>query len=305
MPLIRWLLNVEPLWNTPEEFTQTLNYLPSSTHSHVLKYFRPSDRKLALGSQILQHLLVSKFRNIPFRDVTIVRNFGGVQGGRPVFVGTDSGVEGLEYNVSHHGGVVAITSRLDPPREDGGGGKDVGGGIGVDVADYEQRPRYIEGNLAAVFEWADGFEQGGVFTRWEMEGATGGLRGMAGDEEGQMEEVVKGVHLNWAVKEAYVKAVGTGLVTDLTAVEFGLEGVKETLDSGERSRGVQLWLGKGAERREGSEWYFEVERVQREGLEGRYCVAIATKAEGLSEEDRQGRWEWLDYEEGIEPVLKA
>ncbi|KAK6543947.1 hypothetical protein TWF694_000665 [Orbilia ellipsospora] len=305
MPLIRWLLNVGPLWNTPDEFTQALNYLPPPTHQNILNYVRPADRKLALASQLLQHLIVSKHRNIPFSHVTIVKNFGGIRGGRPVFVGDRAaGIQGLEYNVSHHGTVVAITSRLEAPVESGGK-EDKGGGIGVDVLQYEKRPGYVDGNLGAVMEWVDGFEVGEVFTKGEMNGARGAVvRGNGG--EGKMREVVKAVHLNWTLKEAYVKAVGTGLVTDLTAVDFEVDGVCEVVDRGERSRGVKVWLGKGAGRRRGDEWYFEVERVQvGEGVEGSYCVAMATQAEGLGEEDKNGVWQWLNYEADMVPFIRS
>ncbi|KAF3911596.1 hypothetical protein AA313_de0200304 [Arthrobotrys entomopaga] len=342
MPLIRWLLNVDPLWNTPDEvnpppqilihfniikfkvtsltikkFTKALNYLPPSTHQNIQNYHRPSDRKLALASQLLQHLIVSKYRNIPFRHVTIVRNFGGIRGGRPVFLGDPAvGIHGLEYNVSHHGTVVAITSRLEPPVEsssgnNSGGKEDGGGGIGVDVLQYEKRPGYIDGNLGAVMEWVDGFEAGEVFTKGEMNGARGAAAAARGEgEEGKMREVVKAVHLNWALKEAYVKAVGTGLVTDLTAVDFEVDGVCEVVDRGERSREVKVWLGKGAGRRRGDEWYIEVERVRTsEGVEeeeeGSYCVAMATKADGLKAEDKNGDWQWLDYEADVVPFIES
>ncbi|KAK6519609.1 hypothetical protein TWF281_003431 [Arthrobotrys megalospora] len=301
MPLIRWLLNVEPLWNTPDEFNETLNYLPASTHEHVLKFLRPIDRKLALGSQILQHLIVCKYRNIPFRDVRIVRNFGGIKGGRPVFIGGDNGGEGLEYNVSHHGSVVGIVSRLLPPKEDGK--EDEGGGIGVDILEYEKRPHYVEGTLQGVKEWADGFGEAKVFTGREM-GVVHAAAWKGVNVEEKVEGVVKAVHLNWVVKEAYVKAVGTGLVTDLTAVEFGLVGVGDGIESGERVRDIEVWIG-GRERRRATEWYFEVERVVGEGLAEGYCVAVVTRAEGLEDEDRMGVWEWLQYEGDILPILQT
>ncbi|KAK6358454.1 hypothetical protein TWF730_007787 [Orbilia blumenaviensis] len=303
MPLIRWLLNVAPLWNTPEEFNEALNHLPATTHEHILKFHRSNDRKLALGSQILQHLIVCKHRNIPFRDVRIVRNFGGIPGGRPVFTGDNNRVEGLEYNVSHHGSVVGIISRLLPPKE--GGKEDEGGGVGVDILEYEKRPHYVDGTLEAVREWAEGFKEGKVFTGREMgviDASTAAWEGM--DEEDKMRGVVKAVHLNWVVKEAYVKAVGTGLVTDLTAVEFGLVGVGEGIDCGERMSDFEVWVG-GRQRRMATEWYFEVEKVVKDGLEGPYCVGIVTRAEGLEEGDKSGVWEWLEYEGGILPLIRS
>ncbi|KAK6348385.1 hypothetical protein TWF718_006182 [Orbilia javanica] len=306
MPLIRWLLNVEPLWNTPEEFNEALNHLPTPTHENILKYRRPNDRKLALGSQILQHLIVCRYRHVPFRDVRIVRNFGGVTGGRPVFVGNkEDGVEGLEYNVSHHGSVVGIVSRLLPPKD--GGDEDVdadeGGGVGVDVLEYEQRPHYVDASLEGVKEWAGGFGDADVFTSREM--GVINAAALSGMSEGEkMEGVVKAVHLNWVLKEAYVKAVGTGLVTDLTAVEFGLVGVVGLVDDGVRVGDVEVWVG-GREKRRAREWYFEVERVGRSGLEGGYCLAVVTRVEGLEEGDRKGSWEWLEYVEDILPVIQG
>ncbi|KAK6517848.1 hypothetical protein TWF506_005024 [Arthrobotrys conoides] len=302
MPLIRWLLNVEPLWNTPEEFNQALNYLPLPTHEHILKYHRLNDQKLALGSQILQHLIVSRYRHIPFRDVRIVKHFGGITGGRPVFIGNSNGVEGLEYNVSHHGSVVGIISRLLPPK-DGGGGVDEGGGVGFDILEYEKRPHYVDGTLEGVKEWAGGFEEAKVFTGREMGVIyAAGAASSGRSEEEKVEGVVKAVHLNWVVKEAYVKAVGTGLVTDLTAVEFGLVGVGERVEAGQRVGDVEVWIG-GREKRRAGEWYFEVDRVVRDGLEGGYCLAVVTRVEGLEVGDRRGAWEWLEYTADILPFI--
>ncbi|KAF3938292.1 hypothetical protein ABW19_dt0207671 [Dactylella cylindrospora] len=315
MPLIRWLLNVEPLWNTPEEFTATLNRLPPSIHPHILKFFHLSDRKLSLASQLLQHLLISKHRSIPFPSVSITRNHAGITGGRPVYPGDPTlGTQGLEYNVSHHGCVIAIVSRLDAPKdlEDG----NVGGGIGVDILEYEVRPKYVEGNMEAVMGWAEGFEEGEVFTAREMRGVRkavaeveigGGYKAGQEIEEEKMKAVVRGLHVNWTLKEAYVKAVGTGLVTDLTAVEFDVAGIAGRLEKGRTSE-VVVWLGKGLERRKGEEWYFEVEKVRVpgvEGVEGGYCVAIATKAEGLEEEEKKGEWVWLDWERDVMPFIEA
>ncbi|KAK6341169.1 hypothetical protein TWF696_008255 [Orbilia brochopaga] len=279
MPLIRWLLNVQPLWNNPADYNAALQYLPASTHARIQSYHRQSDRKLALGSQLLQHLLVTRHRNTPFADVSITRHHCGLSGARPVFDGID-GSDGLEYSVSHHGTVVALVSRLQPPRQTA---KEEGS-VGVDVLEYAELPSYVCPTLPGVVEWAEGFVDSGVFTHAEMMGVRDVARRDA------WREVVKEVHLRWTVKEAFVKALGTGLATDLQAIEVRLEGVREQVEEGRRVP-VEVWLGKEGEKRRADEWYFEIGLV----AEGSNCVGVATRVEGLLEEEKSAEWQWLDY----------
>ncbi|KAJ6263300.1 1-acyl-sn-glycerol-3-phosphate acyltransferase [Drechslerella dactyloides] len=271
MPLIRWLLDVQPLWNSPDEFNAALHHLPATTHAHIQNYHRPSDRKLALASQLLQHLLVSRHLHIPFPAVSITRHHCSLPGARPVY-GDET--NGIEYSVSHHGSVVALVSRLLPPKQTA----EEEGSVGVDVLSYTEPPSYVHPNLSSALEWAEGFTEGGVFTSGEMEG----IRAAAATDG--WEAVVKEVHLRWAVKEAYVKALGTGLATDLTGVEARVEGVRALLEEEGRRAKVEVWLGREGQRRCAEGWYVEVERVG--GAGGRYCVALATRVEGLEEGEK-------------------
>ncbi|KAF3924881.1 hypothetical protein ABW21_db0205814 [Orbilia brochopaga] len=288
MPLIRWLLDVQPLWDSPDEFNAALQHLPDATHAHITSYHRPSDRKLALASQLLQHLLVARNRHIPFPSVVITRHHCGLTGARPVYAGTNDGSDGLEYSVSHHGSLVALVSRLQKPQATA----EEHGHVGVDVLEYADLPGYVSPTLASVVEWAEGFATSNVFTAGEMVG----IRQTAAT--GDWGNVVKEVHLRWTVKEAYVKALGTGLAADLTAVETRMEGVRDRLEQDGRVR-VEVWLGKSGERRRAEEWYVEVERLGG----GRYCVGVATREEGLQQEERSGEWQWLDYNVDMLPYI--
>ncbi|EWC46960.1 hypothetical protein DRE_03722 [Drechslerella stenobrocha 248] len=316
--LTKWLLDVAPLWNTPEEFTATLHRLPPSTHAHVQSFHRLSDRKLALGSQLLQHLLVAHTRHIPFAAVRITRNHGGVSGARPVFLANnttttttattatsdDNTVEGLEYNVSHHGSVVAIATRGLPPSSADSHDE---GSIGIDILLYDERPAHIpshdgntkhdDGGLSGVLAWAEGFATADVLTASEL----GFMRAEAA-AGATADEIVRTLHLHWALKEAYVKAVGTGLVTDLKAVEGRLRGVRERLEGGGVQE-VEVWIGKEGAKKKLEGWHLEVEVVRPSAGE-RYCVALAVR-DGEGEESRRGEWRWLEYSNDVAKLIEG
>ena len=105
----------------------------------------------------------------------------------------------------------------------------------------------------------------------------------------------------WALKEAYVKAIGTGIATDLTQIEFRNVRLFDLDPSvGKRYTGAKLYLG-GVEQ---PEWYLEVEVFEgvddgEEDEDGTCYVAIATEREGLSEEDLRGEWKVVDMERDI------
>jgi 4'-phosphopantetheinyl transferase len=226
-------------------------------------------------------------------------------------------IAGLEYNVSHHGSLVAMASRLVAPKSDTDAS--VGGGVGVDVVQYAVRPRYVEPTLEEMKEWVNGFGEADVFTQEEMAVIHAAVARVNGEER-KMKTMMSAMFANWALKEAYVKAVGTGLVTDLLAVDFKLEGLDMRMEqqNGTESRGVQrkgdvqLHLGRGKEKRQDHKWHLEIERLEMEdGVEGLsdeqklYYVAVALERDQHLTEDIHGTWEWLDMGRDILPFMTS
>lgn len=108
-------------------------------------------------------------------------------------------------------------------------------------------------------------------------------------------------YMHWALKEAYVKAIGTGLVTDLTQIEFrNVKLFDLDRSAGKRYTEAKLYLS-GVEQ---PEWYLEVDVFEGvdegEPDENGICyIAIATEREGLSDEDLRGEWKVVNMERDI------
>jgi len=372
-----------------------LNLLPFSDHKRIRAFYHLSDRKLALGSQLLQRLLISRYclcassppaesssspssnlllapletilsntatdnnndnddhqsRNTTevdvkefFQSIKISRQ-DDIPGGRPVY---KTLAKSLEYNVSHHGSLVAIVSRLEPPlpSSSSSASRSISsvtsssstaasssstseGKIGVDVVYATDRPRYVKPGIHNLKEWVAGFE--GVFTPLELQVVEGAYdRHCRNDDDGHGVQdgetaMIKALYKNWALKEAFVKAKGTGLVTDLVAVEFrGVEGfddggggsVADTAgavtnnttrvleNTRDRFFGVEVYISsrdgeRGIEKwRRADEWYMEIERIMV-GEVVYYLAVAAADAQGINDEERNKCWEFVDYRKDI------
>jgi len=118
-------------------------------------------------------------------------------------------------------------------------------------------------------------------------------------------------YMYWALKEAYVKATGTGLVTDLTRIEFRNVHLFD-LDHPPATRysDARLHLA-GVEQ---PQWYLELEafpaatgvvgdgdEAETESKEnGDYYIAMATEKAYLTEADLAAPWKEVDVQNDIE-----
>ncbi|KAF8426061.1 hypothetical protein EV426DRAFT_41936 [Tirmania nivea] len=269
-----------------------LHLLPQSASGPITQFYRLSDKKLALGSQLLQRLLLCQTHqnldpNITLQSVTLWKD---PESGRPGYVlpkGTNE-PRIIDYNVSHHSGLVVLAALLPPPNTSIiGSSKPRRIGVDVVATTLPQRSHSSQ-------EFLDSFTSpsAGVFTPREIatinSQPTWPLR-------------VRLFYMHWALKEAYVKATGTGLVTDLTQIEFrNVELFDLDRSMGKRYTGAKLYLG-GVEQ---LEWYLEVEVFEgviegEEDEDGTCYIAIATEREGLSDEDLRAEWNVVNMEKDI------
>jgi len=227
--------------------------------------------------------------NITLQSVALWKD---PESGRPGYVLPEGATEPrvIDYNVSHHSGLVALaallpsqntstsTSDSSKPRR-----------IGVDVV-ATTLPQHSHSSE----EFLDSFTSpsSGVFTPHEI---------AAINSQPTWPLRVRLFYMHWALKEAYVKAIGTGLVTDLTQVEFrNVKLFDLDRSAGKRDTGAKLYLG-GVEH---PEWYLEVDVFEGvdegEPDENGICyIAIATERVGLSDEDLKGEWKVVDMEKDI------
>ncbi|KAA8895717.1 hypothetical protein FN846DRAFT_320170 [Sphaerosporella brunnea] len=277
MPLLRHYLDVSTL--THSQFTLLLPLLPPQTQTSITRYHFPEDRSLSLGSALLQrHLICAHYAQYTtLRSAPLSRD---PLSGRP-FHTAGAGV--ADYNVSHHsprleypsGGercIVALAAIV--------GAEAWGRRVGVDVVPTTHRRDGAE-------EFVDTFcgaDHAGVFTAYE--------RAVVMAQPG-IEGRVRRLYLLWALKEAYTKAIGVGVVMDLTKIEFrGLEGMV-----GERWTGAEVWVDGRREER----WYLEVSFLPgRKGGEGvGFWIAVCCDRAALAEGDEGGEWKEVDLLEEI------
>lgn len=253
----------------------------------MTKFHFPADRKLALGSQLLQRFVVAKVysdgkpseRMSTLASISIIRD---AESGRPSYH-VPSSYESQElvlrdYNVSHHNPksasapclvvlvarVTAAGSACSPLR------------IGVDLVPTT----HIRGNSSAA-SFLETFRDADVFTASEIENIY---------SPPKEEDNIKMLFLHWALKEAYCKAVGTGLVTNLLAIDFKEVGL-DVVEGGARDTRVKVFVDGVVE----DGWMLEVGKL----LDGHY-VAIAADSWSREEaEEEKGEWLWIDFKEDV------
>lgn len=185
-----------------------------------------------------------------------------------------------DYNVSHHNPkstspsaqclviltarVTAATASPSPLR------------VGVDLVPTVHN----RGNTSPA-SFLESFRDSDIFTSNEIRAIY---------SEQREEDKVKMMYLHWALKEAYCKAVGTGLVTNLLAIDF--RGIRlDVVEKGGRDTRVKVFVD-GVER---GDWMLEIGK-----LSGEHYVAIATDSWSSEEEKEEtGKWLWIDFEKDI------
>ncbi|KAI4384083.1 hypothetical protein MLD38_009850 [Melastoma candidum] len=188
----RWMVDLSTWHPSPHEFSSALSLLPQSEHPSILRFVRMEDRKRALVSRLLQYILVFEVDGIPYRRIVIKRT----PEGKP-YLECDRNTAkfpSFNFNVSHQGDYVGIAS--EPVRL-----------VGFDIVSYTKPDN------ESVEDFLQHFRS--HFTSWEW-----GRILEIGNCEGRLIEFYR----YWSLKEAYVKAVGTGVGFGLERLEFHHDG---------------------------------------------------------------------------------
>lgn len=257
----------------------------------MTRFHFPADRKLALGSQLLQRFVIAKVYSdgkpsdkMPtLASISIIRD---AESGRPSYH-VPSSHEGQEwvlrdYNVSHHNPKSTSASASDPclvilvARVTAATSAPSLLRIGVDLV-----PTAHSRGTSSPASFLESFRDVGVFTAREIKNIF---------SPSNEEDKVKLLFLNWAMKEAYCKAVGTGLVTNLLAIDFR-EIKLDVVESGTRDTQVKVFVDDVAE----DHWMLEIGKL----LDGHY-VAIAADYWSIEEGGEvDGAWVWISIKEDI------
>lgn len=164
-----------------DHYTELLNTLPPSDQDRISRFYFQKDRSMALGSTLLQRKFISEVLGLaPGLIKTIKRDANN----RPFL--THKAVRPDDFNVSHHGNCVVLAGYVRRGR------------VGVDLTTIEP-PSQTE----SPSEYLENFRD--VFSTAEWR-----------DIDGDVSKFAQ----HWALKEAYVKATGTGIVVELKSIEF-------------------------------------------------------------------------------------
>ncbi|KAK1943908.1 L-aminoadipate-semialdehyde dehydrogenase-phosphopantetheinyl transferase [Phytophthora citrophthora] len=172
------------------EWSRLLLQLPAHEQTQVTRFMFAKDQNLALASRLLQRQLIQELFAINYDVIDIART----PENKPYWRrSAECSAPSLwNYNVSHHGTVVAIAS--DPRAL-----------VGVDVVRLTDRPH----RQTSVEEFFRAFAGHFNPREWEYIRSTE-------DEDSQYARFYR----LWSLKEAYIKAVGIGLGFSLLRAEF-------------------------------------------------------------------------------------
>ncbi|KAF7811527.1 L-aminoadipate-semialdehyde dehydrogenase-phosphopantetheinyl transferase [Senna tora] len=187
----RWVVDISKWDPRPLDFSSALSLLPSHEHSSITRFYKIEDRKRALVSRMLQYALVYDVMDIPYGEIIIKRTLEG----KPYLSFQDYSKDGLRFpnfnfNVSHHGDYVGIAS--EPICL-----------VGLDIVSYDVPQK------ETTMEFIQNFLS--YFSSLEWDNII---------NAGTSDDILVEFYRYWSLKEAYVKALGSGLTDDLNKVEF-------------------------------------------------------------------------------------
>lgn len=238
-PINRFYIDVRPYVSANKQNPTDLpliKTLRDEQQEVVKKFVRPADRLMSLASALLKYVFIHRYALIPWNQVRISKTPNPHR--RPYWQPHPdwTGQGGLEFNVSHQNGIVALIGCKTPIAQDQDYFSPMGGEsihfpptpghtaqqvrLGVDLActhEDGRTPRDVI-SQAKLDEWVDIF--GEMFSeqcRDEIKHAT--IPGATGIEI--FEKRLRRFYAFWSLKEAFIKMVGEGLLADwLINLEF-------------------------------------------------------------------------------------
>ena len=255
--VFRWVLDVQSLWPTPPDGTNglqpsgreatarwasgkeaqhALGLLTSEEQAKVLRFYRPSDAKLSLASCLLKHRAIATTCEVPWSEATI----GEDSNRKPCYKPSNPKGNTLEFNVSHHGTLVALV---------GCSGKAVR--LGVDIVRMNWDKDYATVMKEGFQSWARTYES--VFSDREVQDIAHYEAPKHDDVQDTIRAKLRHFYAHWCLKEAYVKMTGEALLAPwLKDVEFRnvqvplptalvVDGAPEVNPWGQTCTDVEIW----------------------------------------------------------------
>lgn len=309
-----------------------LQTLPKELQDSIVRYVRRPDRFMSLSSALLKYLFIHKTAKIPWKDVKISRT--PKPHSRPYWAPLSDwsrkGFEGLEFNVSHQAGIIVLVGCRTPnrPRDarvndqdeinirspavinpdptalaeyeseiDEDESEDVR--VGVDVACTWEPPRTPDLSTQEKFEeWVDVFgEMFSVREQYDMKYSP--VEQISDMTEPDLR--TRRFYTYWALKEAYIKMIGEGLLAPwLRELEF-----KNVVIPPRTNDYINPWVVTAEKDTENLGVLFkdkDISHTMRTTLEAfEESFVVATMTRGVVDTGTTAeRWEEIDIFGGIE-----
>lgn len=318
------------------EVLPLIHTLPPERQELIKKFVRKPDRYMSLSSELLKFYFIHKTARIPWSEIKVSRT--PKPHNRPYWAPPEGwwrkGFEGIEFNVSHQAGMIVLVGCRTPNRSrdarindqneisikspsvinpdptlvieaeseiDEDESEDVR--IGVDVACTWEPPRTQDlSTQEKLEEWVDIF--GEMFSEVEQEDMKYASAVNGFDNMDETEWKARRFYTYWALKEAYIKMVGEGLLAPwLRQLEF--KDVPVPLRSRVAGHNGEAWSVVDDETMRKFQVLFNrrnIEHTMRISLEGfEETFVVATMTRGVMDQaDGEIRWQKLDFSD-IEP----
>ena len=297
----RWIFDTHTWRPSSSEWDSALALIRPNEQQKVQWHKRRADRKLALASYLLQRRLINTVFGVPWAHIRIDRTlkvrlnqevriwisdlYVALQG-KPYHQARDlecedeeichriHSIPGFNYNVSHHGGVVALAS--EPISL-----------VGLDIMHLEHRPGPRKGERcrsdldslslsAPSMLWGEDTEQAEFFEDFEAH--------FTSDEWGRIHRwedtdiKYTQFYMNWALKESHIKALGIGLDFQLGRANFVFSGRDDP-----RSKCAVLWVDGVRQ----TSWDFHLQYLELRGRHYIVSTALGPPQEAYDTEHRR------------------
>lgn len=218
--VFRWLLDIQSLWPAPIGGSQSpqstahwatgttaqraLALLTEGERAKALRFYRPNDAKLSLGSNLLKHRAIADICRVPWSEA--VSSEGAHK--KPCYKPVGPSSMTLGFNVSHHGSLVALV---------GYPGESVQ--LGVDIVRMNWEKDYTTVMKDGFEAWANVYEM--VFSDREIKDIAGFVPPTQRTQQDEIRAKLRHFYAHWCLKEAYVKMTGEALLASwLKDLEF-------------------------------------------------------------------------------------
>lgn len=295
-----WLLDTRPLWNghkiddsvislaplvfppyillMKHQAPEALRLLNDSECAKARKFHFLRDAKLSVGSALLKRLFIRSTLNEPWNSIHFTREGDPVHG-KPCQKTTNGQPPLVDFNVTHQAGLVALVGCMASQAR-----------VGIDIVCVDERRESQMIKREGLEKFVDMHEE--VFSDADMSN-------MKNNDLNDGERLRR-FFAYWALKEAYIKLVGEGLLAQwLKYVEFRNVRYPRPATGprafGETMSNIEVWRnGRKVD---------DVE-LSLQAFEDKYMVAVAVqKIQPLSSINPE--FVLLDVEEDIYTAAKS